>query len=97
MVSVSDFVAFGIPEIFVAGFHVRSIHFIVVVDGEVECHLAVAAIAVDVRMRVHRTMVKGYVHVISVVLPAVGVAAGLSLFNAVAGSELKVEHQGAVA
>ena len=70
---------------------------VVVVDGEVEGGLAVAAVGVDVLMGVDRAFMEGHVHVVVAVLPMVVVAAGGDDVGLVAGPELEVEDEGAVA
>ena len=99
MVGVDDLMPLGIPVIVVAVFIVTDSEavFVVVVDGEVERGLAVATIAVDVVVGVDGAFREGEVHVVGVVLPAVAVAVGHNHFVGVAGSELKVQDEGAVA
>ena len=99
VVGIEYLVSSGIPEVLVAGLLLGDGEgaLVVVVDGEVEGGLALAAEGVDVVVGVDGAFSEGHVDVEVVVEPTVVVAAGGDDVIVEVGPELEVEDDGAVA
>ena len=99
VVCVENLMTLRIPEITVAVFFIcyGEADFVMVVDGKIERGLTIAAVCVNIMMRVDGAFVERHVHIVGIVLPTVTVATGFMHFNVITWSELKVEDEGAVA